>query len=140
MKPFTRLSFAFLIVFATVATLFMLAKVHPIAADAADDFTGGTVNQVDPIAKVAKVDPIETDKGLLIGQVYGKYGTVCIYDNGKYRWAEIVEKSVVTVYGPGQKRQDITIELDEPAPVTVTTTRWGKVYTDPRLVAGWIDG
>ena len=135
MKPFTRLSFAFALLVG-FAALFMLAKAHPVAVHADDlsSGTNGTINQLDPIAP-------ETDKPLLIGQVYGKYGTVCLYDNGKgYRWAEIVEKSVVTVYGPGQKRQDITIELDEPAPVTVTTTRWGKVYTDPRLVAGWIDG
>lgn len=82
----------------------------------------------------------KTNKGLLIGQIYGKYGTVYVYDNGKgYRWTEIITKPTITVYGPGQKRQDSTVELDEPAPVNVTTTRWGKVYADPRLLAGWIE-
>jgi hypothetical protein len=83
----------------------------------------------------------KTNKGLLIGQIFGKYGTVYVYDNGKgYRWTELVSKSKVTVYGPGQKRRDITVELDEPAAENVKTTRWGKVYADPRLLAGWIEG
>lgn len=83
----------------------------------------------------------KTNKGLLIGQIFGKYGKVEVYDNGKnYRWTELVSKSKVTVYGPGQSRRDITVELDEPAAENVKTTRWGKVYADPRLLAGWIEG
>lgn len=83
----------------------------------------------------------KTKKGLLIGQIFGQYGTVYVYDNGKnYRWASIHEKSTFIIYGPGQKRREVTVELDEPAAENVMTTRWGKVYADPRLLAGWIEG
>lgn len=157
MKSFTRFSLAFaLIVVAVAVTFATFAGFKPALAD---DLSGGIqapavapVVVVNP-APVVNAEPIapegqtklptfkKTDKGLLIGQVFGKYGTVYLYDNGKgYRWSEITEKSTVIVYGPGQQRREIVVELDEPAPVTVTTTRWGKVYTDPRLVAGWIDG
>lgn len=106
----------------------------------ADDLSGGIQApdvQAQPAAPVVKTKVVKK----LIGQLYGQYGTVHLYDNGKgYRWAEVKEKAVYTVYGPGQQRRDVIVNLDEPAPVTVTTTRWGKVYTDPRLVAGWIEG
>lgn len=134
MKPFSRLSFAFAFALIVGFAVFMLAKSHSVAVHAHD----GPAQ----LAPIVKVDPVaHEEQKRLIGQVYGKYGTVCLYDNGKgYRWTEINEKAVYTVYGPGQQRRDVTVELDEPAPVTVATTRWGKVYTDPRLVAGWIDG
>lgn len=151
MKSFTRFSLAFALIAVAVAVTFAtFAGFKPAIAD---DLSGGIQTvAVEPIA-VVNAEPIapegqtklptfkKTDKGLLIGQVFGKYGTVYLYDNGKgYRWSEITEKSTVIVYGPGQQRREIVVELDEPAPVTVTTTRWGKVYTDPRLVAGWIEG
>lgn len=156
MKSFTRFSLAFALIAVAVAVTFAtFAGFKPALAD---DLSGGIqAPAVAPVvvnpAPVVNAEPIapegqtklptfkKTDKGLLIGQVFGKYGTVYLYDNGKgYRWSEITEKSTVIVYGPGQQRREITVELDEPAPVTVTTTRWGKVYTDPRLVAGWIEG
>lgn len=151
MKSFTRFSLAFALIAVAVAVTFAtFAGFKPAIAD---DLSGGIQTvAVEPIA-VVNAEPIapegqtklptfkKTDKGLLIGQVFGKYGTVYLYDNGKgYRWSEITEKSTVIIYGPGQQRREIVVELDEPAPVTVTTTRWGKVYTDPRLVAGWIEG
>lgn len=155
MKSLTHFSLAFALIAVAVAVTFAtFAGFKPALAD---DLSGGiqapvvvTITEPVPVVNAEPIAPEgqtklptfkKTDKGLLIGQVFGKYGTVHLYDNGKgYRWSEINEKSTVIVYGPGQQRREITVELDEPAPVTVTTTRWGKVYTDPRLVAGWIDG